>query len=147
MNTLEIRRFLHLPPNIAQLRDEATNEGFRFMEKLVNEWDSQVNRFDKPGELFVGAFQNNRLVAVGGLNIDPYLNDITVARVRHLYVLRSVRRMGVASGLVRSLIDKAQISFKAVRLFTDTKEAAEFYETLGFARSTALTAAHIMRLG
>lgn len=130
-----------------ELRREASDEGFRFLDKLVNEWNSEANRFDRPGELLVGAFQNDRLAAVGGLNIDPYLKDITVARLRHLYVLKSVRRKGVASCLVRHLVDKARISFKTVRLFTDTSEAAAFYESLGFARSASSPATHIMGVG
>lgn len=143
----EIRRILTLPPDIEDLRIEATSEGFRFMEKLVNEWKSAANRFDEPGEIFAGAFENKRLVAVCGLNIDPYMADSSVARLRHLYVLKSVRRKGVASSLVRYLLDIAGMSFTNVRLFTDTTDAAIFYETLGFSRSKSSTASHILRVG
>ena len=33
-----------------------------------------------------------RLVGVCGLNVDPYLDDPSVGRVRHLYVLVAARR-------------------------------------------------------
>lgn len=49
--TIEIKPVLELPPDIEVLRAEASNEGFRFMEKLVNEWESNANRFDRPGEI------------------------------------------------------------------------------------------------
>jgi GNAT superfamily N-acetyltransferase len=145
--SVEIRRVLELPSSIDALRIEASKEGFRFMEKLVDEWNSEANRFDKPGEIFAGAFQNGRLVAVGGLNVDPYMEDIAIARLRHLYVLKRVRRKGVASSLVRYLLDMARTSFTAVRLFTDTPEAAAFYETLGFSRLKSATATHTTRVG
>jgi GNAT superfamily N-acetyltransferase len=145
--SLEIRRVVTLPSDIEYLRIEATSEGFSFMEKLVNEWKSAANRFDKSGEIFAGAFENERLVAVCGLNIDPYMADSSVARLRHLYVLKSVRRKGVASSLVRYLLDIAGMSFTDVRLFTDTANAAVFYETLGFSGSKSSTASYTLRVG
>lgn len=107
--SIEIKTVLDLPPGIEALRIEASSAGFRFMEKLTKEWETQTNRFDKPGELLAGAFQNGQLVAIGGLNIDPYAGDITIARLRHLYVLKRIRRQGVASRLARYLLDKAPI--------------------------------------
>lgn len=136
---------LELPPGIDALRTEAASAGFRFMEKLVSEWESQANRFDRPGEMLAGAFQNEQLVAVGGLNIDPYANDPSVARIRHLYVLSRVRRQKVGSHIARHLLDSARKSFASVRLFTDTAEAAAFYEKLGFARANSPSATHFVR--
>lgn len=42
---------------------------------------------------------------------------------------------GVGTLLVRNLLDGASRSFSAVRLFTDTKDGAMFYEALGFVPS------------
>lgn len=142
---VEFKPVLELPPGIDDLRIEASSAGFRFMEKLVSEWESQANRFDRPGEMLAGAFQNAQLVAVGGLNIDPYANDPSIARLRHLYVLRRVRRQRVGSHIVHHVLDSARTSFASVRLFTDTAEAAAFYEKLGFARANSPTATHIVR--
>lgn len=144
--SIEIKTVLDLPPGIEALRIEASSAGFRFMEKLTKEWETQTNRFDKPGELLAGAFQNGQLVAIGGLNIDPYAGDITIARLRHLYVLKRLRRQGVASRLARYLLDKAPTSFASVRLFTDTVEAAALYERLGFTRTKSASATHIIKL-
>lgn len=142
----EIRRILALPADIEALRVEAGSDGFRFLAKLVKEWQSEANRFDGPGEVLAGVFDDERLVAVCGLNIDPYAADSTVGRLRHLYVLKSARRKGVASILVRYLIDAARISFINVRLFTDTRDAAIFYEKFGFSPSESATASHTLRL-
>jgi GNAT superfamily N-acetyltransferase len=142
---IEIKPLLELPPGIEVLRAEASSGGFRFIEKLVNEWASNANRFDRPGEILASAFQNGQLVAVGGLNIDPYADNITVARLRHLYVLKNVRRRGVASNVARYLLDAARTSFDSVRLFTDTAEAAALYHALGFAPAKSTSATHIIR--
>ncbi|MFK0382835.1 GNAT family N-acetyltransferase [Agrobacterium sp. NPDC090273] len=142
---IEIKPVLELPPGIEGLRAEASSAGFRFIEKLVNEWESNANRFDRPGEILAGAFQNGQLVAVGGLNIDPYVEDITVARLRHLYVLKDFHRRGVASNVARYLLDAARRSFDTVRLFTDTAEAAALYDALGFTPAKSTSATHIIR--
>ncbi|WP_283195189.1 GNAT family N-acetyltransferase [Rhizobium sp. AN80A] len=142
---IELKAVLELPPDIEVLRIEASSAGFRFMDKLVNEWESQANRFDKHGERLMCAFHNAQLVAVGGLNIDPYVDDPSIARLRHLYVLERIRRQGVASRVARHLLDSARTSFSGVRLFTDTAEAAALYEKLGFARANSVNATHIIR--
>ncbi|WP_018899347.1 GNAT family N-acetyltransferase [Rhizobium sp. 2MFCol3.1] len=142
---IELKPVLELPADIELLRIEASTAGFRFMEKLVKEWESKANRFDKKGEMLIGAYHNARLVAVGGLNIDPYVDDPSIARLRHLYVLKPIRRQGVASSIARYLLDTARTSFSGVRLFTDTAEAAALYEKLGFTRANCVNATHIIR--
>jgi hypothetical protein len=56
-----------LHPSLEALRVAASDEGFRFVNRLVAEWHSGTNRFDQPGELLVGAFQADNLLAVCGL--------------------------------------------------------------------------------
>ena len=97
LSSAEIMRLEELPLGIEALRAEAARDGFRFIEKLMNEWQSGANRFDAPGEVLIGAFQNESLVAVCGLNIDPYAGDSAVGRLRHLYVLKSARRQRLGS--------------------------------------------------
>jgi GNAT superfamily N-acetyltransferase len=126
------------------LRAEAPSAGFRFIEKLVNEWDERQSLRSARRD-FGGRFSNGQLVAVGGLNIDPYTEDITVARLRHIYVLKNVRRRGVASNVARYLLDAARTSFDSVRLFTDTAEAATFSDALGFAPAKSTHATHAIR--
>lgn len=140
--TLQIAPLKTLPPQISELRDEAANEGFRFIEKLIAEWESGTNRFDQPGECFLGAFTGADLISVGGLNRDPYVGVGTTGRIRHLYVRRLARGQGVGSALLRRLLDQANVAFDRVRLRTDTREAAAFYLSHGFLSVADETASH-----
>lgn len=135
-----------LPSGIEALRAEAAGEGFNFVENLIADWRSGKNRFARPGEVFLGVFQANDLFAIGGLNLDPYVNREGVGRLRHLYVKPSARRTGVGSALVRQVLHHAASTFHLVRLRTDTPEAGEFYIRLGFCPVQDETATHVMSL-
>ena len=132
-----------LPPGIDKLRAEAAAEGFRFMDTLVIEWRSGANRFARPGEAFLGAFQAAELIAVGGLNRDPYADQEGIGRLRHIFVRRSARRSGVGSALVHQLLRHADGVFRSVRLRTETREAADFYVSLGFHAVQDESATHV----
>jgi len=136
-----------LPVGIDRLCAEALTDGFRFMEKLRNGWRSGANRFDAPGEIFLGIFRGPDLVAVGGLNIDPYLGDVQIGRLRHLYVAKADRRNGYATHLVDELVRNGRATFRRIRLFTDTAGGAAFYEARGFTRVSSPTASHELVLG
>ena len=142
-----LRHLKHLPPGLTLLRTEAAADGFRFLDRLVAEWDSGSNRFDAPGERLLGAFLDDRLVAIGGLNIDPYADEAGTARLRHVYVLKAERRRGLARMLVRRLLDDArEAGFSQVRLLTDTVAGARFYESLGFSSLRSPHGSHVMPL-
>jgi hypothetical protein len=65
-------RKVELPvPGLERLQSEARDEGYDFIETLVDEWASASNRFDAPGEALCGHLDQGLLVAVGGLNCDP----------------------------------------------------------------------------
>jgi GNAT superfamily N-acetyltransferase len=128
------------------LRAAAASEGFGFIDRLIDDWQTGLNRFDRPGERFFGSFQEDRLLAVCGLNRDPYVDQDGVGRLRHLYVLRAVRRRGVATALVKRALSEAAGFFRFVRLQTDNQEAAELYAKLGFAHVIDETASHVIAL-
>ncbi|MBO1081633.1 GNAT family N-acetyltransferase [Roseomonas haemaphysalidis] len=138
-----ISLLLDLPEGLDKLRAKAAGEGFRFMEKLAAEWLSGANRFAGPGEVLLGAFQATELVAVGGLNRDPYADQAGIGRLRHLYVKKSARRSGLGTTLVLQLLGHAEGTFHSVRLKTDTSEAADFYVSLGFWPVQDRTATHV----
>lgn len=102
------------------------------MERLVDEWDDGSNRFDRPGETALEARLGSRLVGVGGLNQDPYMDDPQVGRIRHLYVSPDVRGIGVGRALVEALVDHARGRFTRVRLRTTRPGVSAFYLGLGF---------------
>lgn len=140
---LRIVPLLDLPSGIEDLRVEAAVEGFSFVDRLVVEWQAGRNRFLQRGEVFLGAFRAAELVAVGGINRDPYADQDGIGRLRHLYVRRSARHTGAGSALVRQLLDKADGAFHLVRLRTETQEAADFYVSLGFQAVHDKTATHV----
>jgi GNAT superfamily N-acetyltransferase len=135
-----------LHPGMELLRAEAINEGFLFVDRLVRDWTSGSNRFDHLGERLLGAFAGDNLIGVCGLNRDPYVNRDEIGRLRHLYVRACARRRGVASVLVRQLLDEASNAFRIVRLRTATQEAAEFYLRHGFVPLQDETASHVKAL-
>ena len=116
---------------LADLRSESVAEGYQFIARLCDEWRSGANRFDAPGEGLFVAQHSSGLVGVCGLNRDPYVDDPSIGRVRHLYVNPSHRRQGVGRSLVTTLIEAAAVRFRILRLRT-TPGAESFYQALGF---------------
>ena len=126
------------------LTRDATDEGFAFLDRLVREWFNGANRFDKPGETLRGAYAGQTLIAVGGLNIDPFASDAMCGRLRHIYVRTAYRAQGVGRQLVDALLRDAV--FNTVRLRTETAPAAAFYRALGFGPVTDAHATHVVEL-
>jgi GNAT superfamily N-acetyltransferase len=108
------------------------SEGFMHIQWLVEDWEDGTNRFLRPGEAFYTACIGSRLVAVCGLNQDPFMSKPGIARLRRLYVLPDVRRVGIGRRLVTSVLEEAGKHFWMVRLRTTGKGAAAFFITLGF---------------
>jgi GNAT superfamily N-acetyltransferase len=143
---VHIRRLRSLPPDVESLRREAAAQGFRFMDRLCADWASGANIFDRPGEFLLGVFADGKLIGVGGLNVDPYLRRADIGRIRHVYLLKGWRRRGIGRALIRRLLDEARLSFREVRLRTDTEEAALFYAQCGFAAVDDTAASHVLKL-
>lgn len=140
---LSINRLTVLPPQIDDLEREASAQGFNFVGRLIDEWRAGTNRFDKPGECLLGIIDNETLVGIGGLNVDPYVMDGFTARLRRLYVAKAFRRRGIGEALVLELLQHASLHFRQVRLSTDTESAAAFYSRLGFRAIEDETATHV----
>jgi aminoglycoside 6'-N-acetyltransferase len=133
---------------VEPLAHEATGQGLDFMRRLMDDYRSGANRFDKPGEALFGVYDESRLIGVGGLNIDAYANDPRISRVRHVYVLASHRRCGAGRALVTAIMSQAMHVFDVLRLRTNTREGAAFYESLGFDRlEDPSQATHAVRFG
>jgi N-acetylglutamate synthase-like GNAT family acetyltransferase len=143
----ELRRVELLGEEIAPLVMEAERGGHRFMRRLQDEWNSGENRFEAFGEFLLSAHIDGRLVAVGGVNIDPYSSVQGVGRLRHVYVSSDARRLGVGTMLVKRVMNGAAQTFSTLRLRTTTTEAAAFYERLGFLAINEENATHVIRLG
>jgi GNAT superfamily N-acetyltransferase len=133
--------------SIRPLLESSLNERFQFLQRLTDDWDAGRNRFDRKGEALFVAASDDHIVAICGLNRDPYAVDDTVGRLRHLYVLPTYRRQGTGRCLVLQALDFGRRHFRTVRLRTDSAEAASFYENLGFERTAAPECTHCVELG
>lgn len=120
------------PEAMSHLLLESLSQGFRFVERLMRDYQSGLNRFDQPGEILLTASVQGGIVGIGGLNRDPYFNDSRVGRLRHLYVESAWRRHSVGRLLVTELIHQASQQYHLLTLRTDTLAANEFYQNLGF---------------
>lgn len=133
MECVDIAQILNIDEvSIDHLVKESSFQGFRFVERLIRDYRSGLNCFDKPGEVLLKASLKDVVIGIGGLNQDPYFNDPKVGRLRHLYVGAAWRRCGVGRLLVNQLTDEAGQHFHLLTLRTDTLTADKFYQKLGF---------------
>ena len=125
---------------------ESERQGFRFVRRLVDEWRSGANRFDRPGEVLFAARAGDDVIGVCGLNIDPHADDPRIGRVRHLYVLGAHRHAGVGEHLVADVIEAARGRFARLHLRTTSAAAARLYERLGFRPKPGRHHSHVLEL-
>ena len=129
---MTIRTVAWSAARFAPLLDEALPVDGAFLQRLRDEWESGALRFERDGEVLLGAFADGALVGVGGLSLDPYAPAPGLARLRHGYVLRSHRGSGLGRALVARLLEQARPHFATVRLRTSNPAAATLYEGFGF---------------
>lgn len=141
---IEVRK-IELPVDgIDGLQAEAKAEGYDFIETLVDDWTSASNRFDAAGEMLLGCFEGETLIAVGGLNVDPFTRDPLIGRIRRVYVRRDWRNKGIGAAMMTWLIEQASESFSCVRLRAGSPDAARLYERLGFVAIENPDATHML---
>lgn len=127
-----------------RLRSEAKEEGYDFVETLVEEWESSRNRFDGAGEALMGGLDEGLLIAVGGLNCDPFAGRPDMGRIRRVYVRQAWRNQGIGGALVTALVHEARAHFRYVRLRAENTEAARLYERIGFVATPGPDATHTL---
>lgn len=130
------------------LIEDSLSEGYKFIKRLVDEYKSGSNKFDKKGESLYVAKIDDEIIGIGGLNIDPYLNLSDVGRVRHLYVLRKNRGTGVGKKLLYTIIDEVRSNFRKIRLSsTNNPAAVNLYIECGFLKVEGIyKASHILEI-
>lgn len=116
------------------LVQESKEEGFNFLKNLINEYENELNTFNKSGECLYGIFQEERLIGIGGLNEDPYTENNKIGRLRRFYIAKDYRRIGLGKLLLNQLLSHAEKYFKVVVLHTDTKQGDVFYTANGFVK-------------
>ncbi len=120
--------------SLKELVEESIKENINFVKRTFEEWKNGENNFSKKGEKFWGLFLEDKCIAMGGLNIDPYIenNDGSIGRVRHVYVAQKYRSLGLSKVVMKLIMDEAKKNFKILRLSTKNPIAASLYESLGF---------------
>ena len=119
------------------LVQESKEEGFKFLKKLINEYENELNTFNKSGECLYGIFQGEKLIGIGGLNADPYTENNKIGRLRRFYIAKDYRRIGLGKLLLNKLLSHTEKYFKVVVLHTDTKQGDVFYTANGFVKREA----------
>ncbi|MGC4377726.1 GNAT family N-acetyltransferase [Fictibacillus sp. Mic-4] len=144
---LTIKTMSDLPLHeLSMLVLESEGEGYRFIRRLADEYALGINTFNQKGEMMAAAFQG-RMIGFGGLNIDPYLQDPTIGRIRHLYVSPAYRQTGIARRLMELLIKEAKHHFVWLTLRTNNPVAGKFYRRLGFSEEPRFKeATHFLKL-
>ena len=133
--------------DITRLVQESEEEGYRFVTRLVNEFEDGSNTFNKTGEvLFCVKKNDGTVVAIGGINQSPFSQESEEGRLRRFYVLDHVRREGVGTLLLQSIIEHAKHHFKEITVRTESAKADAFYRAGGFSfDDSASETTHILR--
>lgn len=147
MTPYSIRQIFDLSlVDLTDLLVASRQEGFRMLDRLVNDFRDGRNRFDQPGECLLGVFDDSgNLLGIGGLNQDPYSPGLPVGRLRRFYILPDYRRQGIGRRLANALLLEAKRTFLTVILRTYTMQGAQFYESLGFIPYDTSTSSHVIR--
>ena len=142
----QIDNLLNLDLNI--IIKQSKEEGFLIGERLVLDYKNGTNTFKNIGEALFGAFNNNgEIIAIGGLNRDPFSDKPYIARVRRFYVINEYRRNGIGSLLLKNIINEAKKYHKIIVLRTNTPEGDHFYTSNGFIKVDSYpSSTHYMEL-
>lgn len=120
-----------LPTEIHNLVAESEREGYRFVRRFLDEYESGVNDFSAQGEALFSVLDNGKLIGIGGVNVQPG-GDLSIGRLRHLYISRSVRGSGFGKNLVSVIENHSRQYFNKLVLFTNFENSIGFYEKLGY---------------
>ena len=128
-----INQIRKLPIDIAVLLNLSQQEGFKFIKKLVDDFNSDQIKFNLNGEaLFEVRDITNTLIGIGGITVDSHSSKNNTGRIRRFYIHPTYRRLAVGSLLLKHIEQHAKDFFDQLSLYTDTEKASIFYEKNGF---------------
>lgn len=127
---MKIIQITAIPTGLMSLVVESEIEGFRFLTRFVEDFKTSKNTFSKEGEALFIATENNKIIAIGGMNQQKETES--VGRVRRFYVSKDYRKFGVGKKLLIHIENHAFQYFDSLVLFTDTKAASDFYIKCGY---------------
>lgn len=132
-----------LPPDLRLLAPAAAAEGIRTIDVVLDEWETDKNRFSRSGEALLVARVDGELAGIGGMTRD---RDVAEAlRMRRFYILPDFRRLGLGRTMAERLLASARDHTRLVTLRAGSQEAGRFWERLGFVAVPLETHTHEMR--
>ena len=133
MENLQFVKVKKIPfDGFESLKQESQMEGFNFLKRLKDEWQADINRFSLKGEALYIVCYESELIAIGGINQDPYLQQEKHGRLRRFYVKKSWRRKKVGKALLYFIVENHAHFFETIGLYTQHEKAAAFYLNVGF---------------
>ena len=130
-----------LPTGFDALRAEAQGEGYRHLDRLAEEWNTNKARFEQDGEALFAAWVDADLAGIGGLTIDPVLPS--ALRMRRFYVAKSSRRTGIGRAIAKSLLAQPRASDRAITV-NAAAGSEPFWESLGFVQDPRDGHTHVL---
>lgn len=130
-----------LPPGFDDMRREADAEGYRFVQRLLDEWITNANRFEQDGEALLAAYVDETLAAIGGITRDPVMDAL---RMRRFYVRGPFRSQGIGRRLAEALLEHPRIIGRVV-VVNAGRGSSSFWEAIGFAPDMRDGHTHILR--
>jgi len=131
--------------DLAELSELSTAEGFRFIEGLASDSAGGAPTFEAPGAFGYAWYLGDKLVAVGGMTLDPYVSE-KEGRVRRVYVHPEHRGTGLGRRLLEAILEEGRATYTLFTLRAATPEAEALYLSLGFQPSSLPETTHEMRL-
>ena len=125
-------RIDRLPIDLDDLRGPAAAEGFRFVERLVRDFEEGEQCFDRDGEALFELRLQDVLVGVGGVTRGLDSSQPHIGRLRRVYVHPHYRGIGAGRRLVSNIESHAWASFSQLTLRTHVDAASAFYVALGY---------------
>lgn len=134
-----------LPGQVHSLAVAARCEGYRFLDRLIDEWSDGSSRFDRHGECLLMVFIGEVAAGIGGLTAEPKI--VGALRMRRFYIHPSVRGQGVGHMLADVLIGRARQTTTLLTVHSGSEDASAFWRTLGFQPCLGDGYSHFLRLG
>ncbi len=128
--------------NFDEPAKEASAEGYRFVDRLLEEWRDGTNRFDRDGEVLLLAFENDVLAGIGGITWEPGNPDLL--RMRRFFICSKFRRKSVATLLVSEILLGLESDDRNIVVNAGTSVAPLFWEAIGFEAVTNQPYSHIL---
>lgn len=130
---IEVKKISDLKEvDVSKLIQESEKEGYRFVSRLVSEYEDGTNTFSEQGEVLYGAWDGTDLVAIGGLNRNVTSSTENSARLHRFYISPEHRRKGVGSELFKAIFVHSKGQFKEITTKTESAKADAFYRANGF---------------